>query len=208
MFIIDAHLDLAMNAMEWNRDLRLPVSAIREREKNLHDKPDRGKNVVSFPELRKGNIGVVVATQIARYVKADSLIPGWNSPEQAWAQTQGQLAWYRAMEDAGELVQIRNLYDLEKHLLIWNDGSPNEDKPIGYILSLEGADSIVTIQHLERAYDNGLRAVGPGHYGPGRYAQGTNATGGIGQAGRELLKEMESLNIILDATHLCDDSFS
>ncbi len=26
MFIIDAHLDLAMNAMEWNRDLKLPVA--------------------------------------------------------------------------------------------------------------------------------------------------------------------------------------
>ncbi len=37
--------------------------------------------------------------------------------------------------------------------------------------------------------------------------QGTDATGGIGKAGRELLKEMERLNIILDATHLCDDSF-
>ena len=52
-----------------------------------------------------------------------------------------------------------------------------------------------------------MRAVGPGHYGPGRYAQGTNATGGIGQPGRALLREMERLNIILDATHLCDDSF-
>ena len=207
MFIIDAHLDLAMNAMEWNRDLRLPVSDIREREKNLSDKPDRGRNVVCFPELRKGNVGLVVATQIARYVKPDSSLPGWNSPEQAWAQTQGQLAWYRAMEDAGEMIQIKNLYDLEKHLLIWNDGSPDDHKPIGYILSLEGADSIVTLQHLERAYAYGLRAVGPGHYGPGRYAHGTNATGGIGKSGRELLKEMESLNIILDATHLCDDSF-
>ncbi len=33
MFIIDAHLDLAMNAMEWNRDLKLPVDNLREREK-------------------------------------------------------------------------------------------------------------------------------------------------------------------------------
>jgi membrane dipeptidase len=65
----------------------------------------------------------------------------------------------------------------------------------------------VTVQHLERAHAYGLRAVGPGHYGPGRYAQGTNATGGIGNAGRALLAEMERLNIILDATHLCDDSF-
>ncbi|MBT1704713.1 dipeptidase [Chryseosolibacter indicus] len=207
MFIIDAHLDLAMNAMEWNRDLRKPIEEIRNREEHLKDKPDRGKGVVSFPELRKGNIGLVVATQIARYVAPDNSLPGWNSPEQAWAQTQGQLAWYKAMEDAGELVQIKDLPSLEKHLQLWNDGNSNTNKPIGYILSLEGADSIVTVKHLERAYAYGLRAVGPGHYGPGRYAQGTNATGGIGQTGRELLKEMERLNIILDATHLCDDSF-
>ena len=54
--------------------------------------------------------------------------------------------------------------------------------PIGYVLSLEGADSIVTLAHLERAYAQGLRAVGPAHYGPGVYAQGTNATGRSGSA--------------------------
>lgn len=207
MFTIDAHLDLAMNAMEWNRDLRKPIHEIREREKNLKDKPDRGNGVVCFPELRKGDVGLVVATQIARYVAPGNNLPGWNSPEQAWAQTQAQLSWYKAMEEAGELVQITNLNTLERQLKSWGDAMPREKKAIGYILSLEGADSIVTLQHLERAYQYGLRAIGPGHYGPGRYAQGTNATGGIGQQGRALLKEMESLNIILDATHLCDDSF-
>jgi membrane dipeptidase len=74
------------------------------------------------------------------------------------------------------------------------------------VLSLEGADSIVTLTHLERAYAQGLRAVGPAHYGPGVYAQGTNATGGIGARGRDLLRVMEELGIILDVTHLCDDS--
>jgi len=206
MFIIDAHLDLAMNAMEWNRDLRLPVVAINARETGLTDKPDRGKATVSLPELRRGKIGLVVATQIARFVEPVSWLPGWNSPEQAWAQTQAQLAWYNAMEEAGEMVQINDAQSLEKHMHLWCDGTTN-DKPIGYILSLEGADSIVTIKHLERAYNYGLRAVGPAHYGPGRYAQGTDATGFMGEAGRELLREMERLNIILDATHLCDDSF-
>src|SRR6478609_3625120 len=67
--IFDAHLDLSMNAMEWNRNLRLPVPVIREREKGLTDKPDRGKGMVSFPSLREGNIGIVVATQIARFVR-------------------------------------------------------------------------------------------------------------------------------------------
>src|SRR5688572_137555 len=164
MFIVDAHLDLAMNAMEWNRDLMLPVMDIRNREKGLTDKPDRGKAVVSLPALREGNIGLVVATQIARYVTPGNPNPGWNSPEQAWAQTQGQLAWYGAMEQAGELVQINNLQTLEQHLQLWQTGNENI-KPIGYILSLEGADSLVTLHQLEKAYAYGLRAVGPAHYG-------------------------------------------
>src|SRR5215216_6730013 len=112
MFTIDAHLDLAMNAMEWNRDVRKPIDEIRAREKGMKDKPDRGNNVVSFPELRKGDIGLVVATQIARYVAPGNNLPGWNSPEQAWAQTQGQFAWYKAMEENGELFQIKDLASL------------------------------------------------------------------------------------------------
>lgn len=207
MFIIDAHLDLSMNALEWNRDLIKPVAEINQREANLTDKPDRGKATVSLPELRKGNIGLVVATQIARYVAPGNPLPGWHSPTQAWAQTQGQLAWYQAMEEAGEMVQIKDLSSLEKHVVLWKDESRQEKKPIGYILSLEGADSLITIAHLECAWQYGLRAVGPAHYGPGRYANGTDATGKMGPEGIALLKEMERLNIILDATHLCDDAF-
>jgi membrane dipeptidase len=207
MFTIDAHLDLSMNAMEWNRDLRQEITAIRTREAGKSDKPDRGNGVVCFPELRKGNIGLVVETQIARYVASDNPLPGWHSPAQAWAHTQGQLAWYRAMEAEGELVQIKDLNALEKHMEIWMSGEDSTTLPIGYILSLEGADSIATPDHLASAYEYGLRALGPAHYGPGRYAQGTNATGLLGAEGIKLLKEMERLNIILDATHLCDESF-
>ena len=82
MFTIDAHLDLSMNALEWNRDLRKPIEAINERETGMTDKPDRAKGVVSLPELRKGNIGLVVGTQSARYVAPGNPLPGWHSPEQ------------------------------------------------------------------------------------------------------------------------------
>jgi membrane dipeptidase len=207
MFTIDAHLDLSMNALEWNRDLRQPIDAIRDREFGMTDKPDRGKATVSLPELRRGKVGLVVATQIGRYVAPDNPLPGWHSPEQAWAQTQGQRIWYETMVEDGEMTPIRNLDELENHLVLWSDDTPTEEKPIGYILSLEGADSIITPAYVERAYAYGLRAIGPAHYGPGRYAQGTDATGFMGPIGHELLKEMERFNIILDATHLCDDSF-
>ena len=206
-FIIDGHLDLSMNAMEWDRDLRLSVSILNQREEHLTDKPDRGKATVTFEELHRGNIGLVVATQIARYVKPGSTLPGWSSPEQAWAQTQGQLAWYKVMEAAGYMRMIRTKEDLDHHVNHWNDGSQNSSKPIGYILSLEGADSIVDISYLERAYQYGLRALGPAHYGPGRYANGTDAHGKLNADGIALLKEMDRLGLILDATHLNDDAF-
>ena len=206
MLIFDAHLDLAMNALEWNRDFSRPVEEIRGRERGMTDRPDRERGTVSFAEMRRGRVGLCVATQIARYVHVDSPLPGWHSPEQAWAMTQGQLAWYREMEARGELIQVRDAADLDRHVQRWR-GDTDERLPIGYILSLEGADSIVSMRHLERAVETGLRAIGPAHYGPGTYAHGTDADGGIGVRGRELLREMERLGVILDATHLCDTSF-
>ncbi|KAA6337571.1 hypothetical protein EZS27_014358 [termite gut metagenome] len=207
LLVIDAHLDLSMNALEWNRDLRESVHEINRRESGMTDKPDRGHATISFEELRKGNIGLVVATQIGRYVAPDNPLSGWHSPEQAWAQTQGQLAWYKAMEEDGQMVMIKDKEALEAHIALWTNGEANGTKPIGYLLSLEGADSIVTIDHLERAYDYGLRAVGPAHYGPGRYANGTDSSGRLNPKGQALLKKMDELKMILDVTHLNDDAF-
>ena len=205
IFCFDGHLDLAMNALEWNRDLRWSIKEIRESEKGMTDKPDRGNGTVTFPEMRRGNIGICVATLIGRYVDRSSKIPGWHSQEQAWAQTQGQLAWYRAMEDAGEMIQITNREQLQKHIETWN-ADPGKT-PVGYILSLEGADSIVSMKHLEIAYSNGLRAIGPAHYKEGVYANGTNSTGKLNVKGIELLKEMDRLGMILDVSHLNDEAF-
>ena len=206
MLIFDAHLDLSLNALEWNRDLRQPIARIRAQEVGLSDKQGRANGTVCLPEMRRARIGICVATQIARYVKPGNPLPGWKSPEQAWAQTQGQLAWYRAMEEAGELVQITTTAALDRQVTLWRE-EPPASAPIGYILSLEGADSMVTIGHVERAYAQGLRAIGPAHYGPGTYAHGTDANGALGHQGRELLREMDRLGMILDATHLCDESF-
>jgi membrane dipeptidase len=224
--IFDMHLDLSMNALLYNRDLRWSLEKIRRSEhiqsiaSNSKDKVDRGNNTVCFPEMRRGRVGLCVATQIGRYSSYFHKLPGWNSPEQAWAQTQGQLAWYRIMEEAGELTPIRNRTELDQHLDLWlnlpvvddslawtSSRSPETRHPIGFILSLEGADSIVTIDHLQRSYDDGLRALGLSHYGPGRYAHGTDENAPLPQQGKELLKEIQRLGIILDVTHLCDQCF-
>ena len=215
MFIIDSHLDLATNALSLNRDLTKPIPQIREKERTLgwKDTRDRGNGTVSLPALRRGEVGLVIATIISRVSDGTPLpslpLPGWHSPAQAYAFAQGQLAWYRVMEEQGEMVQITHVAALDKHLALWNDSSvANEQKPIGYILSLEGADSVVNLDYLETYYQNGLRLIGPAHFGPGRYSPGTHSDGsGLTADGKELLKAMERLGIMLDTTHLTDQAF-
>ncbi len=141
-------------------------------------------------------------------MRKGSPLPGWHSPEQAWAQTQAQLAWYRTMAEEGEMFQVTDIATLEKQIKLWEDSTrADKDKPVGFILSLEGADSLVNISYLEKAYAYGLRALGPAHYGEGRYAGGTGTEEGFSEAGKSLLKEMDSLHMILDVTHLTDLGF-
>jgi membrane dipeptidase len=216
MLIIDGHLDLAINALALNRNLQLPVHLIREKEKQLGwtDTQDRGKGTVAIPELKKARVGIVLATIIARYDECGNKLPtlpltGWHSPEQAYAYAQGQLAWYRLMEERGLMKQIHTKLQLDNWVALWKDETiSTHKKPIGFILSLEGADSIVDLSYLDEYYAEGLRAIGPAHFGPGRYAAGTHSDGsGITKIGKALLKKMASLRMALDATHLTDKGF-
>ncbi len=207
--IFDVHLDLSMNALEWNRDLRLPLSEIRNLEEGMSDLKGRAVNTVNFEEMRRGGMGICVATQIGGCMKPKGPVACWESPSQAWAMTQAQLEWYREMEAAGEMRMITNIAELDAHLEKWTDPekAAENKEAIGYILSLEGADSIVTLDHLDRAWNNGLRALGPAHYGAGRYAMGHDQTGGLPPGGAELIRKMDSLGIIMDVTHLSDECF-
>jgi membrane dipeptidase len=214
--IIDGHLDLATNAMTLNRDLTQSVHHIRENERalGLKDYQDRGNGTVALPELRQGNVALVFATMISRVsqtgAKLETMsLPGWHSPFQAYANAQAQLQWYRQMEEIGEMVAITNRDGLDRHVKAWtNPSSVNSKHPVGYILALEGADSIVNLDYLHRYHEQGLRSIGISHFGPGRYAAGTHSDqSGITTLGVELLKEMNALNIILDLTHLTDKGF-
>ncbi len=216
LFTVDSHLDLATNAMTLNRDLTQPVHSIRDKERKLNwnDYQDRGSGTVALPELRAGNIGLVFTTIISRVdEKGGPLetmsLPGWQSPQQAFANGQAQLAWYRTMEDVGEMVQITTKSGLNNHIQVWQDqSSTSHKKPVGYILTLEGADSIINLDYLYKYYDQGLRSIGLSHYGPGRYAAGTHSdNSGLTRLGVDLLKEMNKLDILLDLTHLTDKGF-
>jgi membrane dipeptidase len=204
MLLIDAHLDLAWNALGWNRDLCHEVSAIRDAERDMTGK-GRGRNTVSLPELRKAGVGISVVTVLARANAAGKNSIDFRNQDIAAATALGQLAYYRLLERHGLCTMIEDLPALEHAYATWQ--TEPETAPFGFILSMEGADPIVDPGHAEAWYRQGLRLVGLAHYGPSAYAYGTGSEGGLTPAGHDLLRVMEELGILLDLTHLADEAF-
>lgn len=206
MLIFDAHLDLAMNAVDWNRDLRKSIREIRDQEVDARMiEPGRCTNTVSFPELRAGQVGVGVATLFARLEPAINHAIGCTTPEACHAVAMSHLHYYRAMERSGWMRGIRTRSDLLKHINDFN--ADPERTPFGYILSMECADAVLDPEQLHDWYHLGLRAIGLTHYGANRYGGGTLSEAGLAEDAIPLLRKMEDLGMALDLTHLSDKAF-
>src|SRR4051794_20125016 len=120
MLLFDGHLDLAMNALSWNRDLTLPVHETRRLEVDAGmTQKGRGRGTVAFPEMRKGEVAVCIATVIARTQKPGNPLPGFAAAEIAFAAAQGQLAYYRMLEEEGILRLLTDWPALKAHVREW-----------------------------------------------------------------------------------------
>jgi len=211
--IFDSHLDLAWSAISFDRDLTRPLETVRARERGMTDEPSRGNNVLTLPELRRAGVAVCVATLLARAGPEHERQAGGykrtaldhTDPSLAFAQAHAQLAWYRLMEQRGLMRMLRTRGELDAHWRAY--AADPATTPLGFVLSMEGADPVTEPEQLRYWWDQGLRAIGPAHYGRGQYAYGTGVDGPLGDRGVALLKEMSRLGIILDATHLSDTSF-
>jgi membrane dipeptidase len=87
----------------------------------------------------------------------------------------------------------------------WNE--PGTTEPLGFVLAMEGADPIVEPSQVWSWWKDGLRVVSLSHYGLSAYAYGTSTEGGLTGPGRDLLREMESVGMVLDVTHLSEPAF-
>jgi membrane dipeptidase len=205
MLIFDAHLDMAWNATEWNRDLMLPVETIRKFERQFTDIVP-GDCTCSWVELKRGRVGLTICTLLPRLHRKDKLLTFPQSREAAYAISYGQLAYYRAMVTRGVLREVHNLETLNQHVNDWLT-KPVDTLPIGYILSMEGSPPILSPEQIAAWYADGLRILGPAHYGPNPYCYGTGSSGGFNEEGKRLLREMDKVGMLLDVTHLADESF-
>jgi membrane dipeptidase len=209
MLIIDSHLDLSWNALGWNRDLRWSLAEMRSAESQMGTR-GRRTNTISFGEMRRGKIGICLATLLARAnpkASNESLYPAidYRSQELACAVAQGQLAYYRLLEEDGVCRIVGDLAALERSYAEWTAASG--EPPFGFIIAMEGADPILRPSLVERWWRDGLRVIGISHYGPSAHGYGTGGDGPLTPKGRDLLRAMEETGMILDLTHSADQSF-
>ena len=204
MLIFDSHLDIAFCALQGNRDLTVPAATVR-----THDPAATvraiGTCTTTFPELRRGRVGIVCATVMSRIDPSDTVCTGMYVQEQCHAVARGHRAYYEAMERRGVMRMIHTAADLDEMVAAWDE--PALDTPIGAILTMEGADPIMDPDQVPEWYDLGLRMVSISHYGTTSYSHGTGTEGGLLPRAKPLLDALREAGIIVDVTHLTDQAF-
>lgn len=209
--IFDAHLDLAWNALHWNRDLTQTLDTVRAHERHMMDHPARGHGTVTLPELRNAGVRVCLGTVLVR-AKPDVCPTAGFSRRDLDFQNQtiahsvgvGQLAYYQRLAELGEIRLLQSREQFVQHIRQQNhDLCP----PIGVILAMEGADPIATPDEADWWWERGLRCVSLSHYAQGPYAPGTGIQGELPPIGRELLDQFMRLGMVVDLTHCAEPAF-
>jgi len=222
ILIIDGHLDMAFNALYKRRDLTLPVQVLREREDPIRGNVSQHQDslerrsgpwtqkpatvTVSLPEMRKGRVGIMLTTIMAR-VQAPSEASHNSVRTQAVAHARGRshLHYYEALEREGEIFWIRTAADLDKSVAMWED--PSGDTPIGLILTMESADPILGPDNVSFWTEAGLKSVSLTHFGANTYGHGTGTVGGLYPPAYPLLDAIASTDIAIDLSHASDLAF-
>ncbi len=154
MLIVDAHLDLAYNAIR-GRDVLLPASRQPADEEGIPS--------VGLPDLRAGSVGLVAATLFCEPARDKK--PGYANPQEAYAMAWRQMQWYLRRHDDHTLGLVTDPSQL-----------PGEktDGNLRAIILMEGADPIRTPDDVPFWFSAGVRIVGLA-WKRTRFAGGTGA---------------------------------
>lgn len=210
MIVVDAHEDIAYNALCYGRDYRINAWEKRRIEAGTEVVEKAGEATVGLPDAILGRVAVVHATIFVAPPRPkptpwDRL--QYKTPQEAYRLASQQLDYYRRIADECNRVQIiETQADLDTVLASWEQDQELVDHRQGLVLLMENADPIVEPKQFEEWYERGVRIVGPAWAGT-RYSGGTGQPGPLTDLGRELLENMESLNAILDLSHMAETAF-
>lgn len=208
-FIVDAHQDLAYNALTFRRDYTRAVLATREREHGTDTIKRNGHTLLGLAEYLLGHVGVIFGTLFAAPVRRRA--GAWETqvyanPAQAHRLYTKQLDYYHRLAGEHEVFRlIGSKGDLESVLATWQ-GDELAQRRVGIVPLMEGADGIREPKEAEGWMERGVRIIGLAWAGT-RYAGGTGEPGPLTPEGRRLLTVMADLGLMLDLSHASDESF-
>ena len=196
--IVDAHEDLAYNALALGRDFL--TSALEKRAREGAE-TSGGSATIGLPEALRGNVRVIFSTLYAAPGSNQNKIPGktYSTPEEAEEQAHEQLAYYSELSMDPRITLITSREELERVV-------SSREPCVGMVLLMEGADPIVQPHDAHDWFRSGVRIVGPAWHRT-RYSAGTGEPGPLTDLGRVLIRELSSAGFILDTSHLAEASF-
>jgi membrane dipeptidase len=210
MIIVDAHEDIAYNALCYGRDYRRSALETRKLETDPALIARRGTATIGLPDALLGRVALVfstifVAPDDGEANKAWSNFT-YKTPEQAYKLGIDQLDYYNRIADESDKIrQVKTNADLDAVLETWADGKTTADHKQGLVLLMENADPILEPRQFEEWFERGVRIVGPAWAGT-RYAGGTGQPGPLTKLGYELLNVMADFKAILDLSHLAEEA--
>lgn len=203
MMFVDGHLDIAYVAMTTGRDFPAGVAAIRAAERSPD--PHFGTATLGLPDLRRGGVGLVFATLFAMPGGAagSDLSPAraYTTPAEAHALAAAQLDYYHGLAARGLVRLITSRAELAAHRAAWP-----QDGCLGMVILMENGDPIVAPEEAAWWAEGGVRIVGPAWQGT-RYCGGTGQPGPLTALGRALLPELAAAGLLLDVSHMAEESF-
>jgi membrane dipeptidase len=210
MIVLDAHQDIAYNALCFGRDYRRNAWETRRIEAGTTIVTHAGQATLGLPDALLGRVAVVFSTLFVAPYEGNDNVPwaklSYRTPGEAYQFASQQADYYQRITDESDKVTlIRTAADLDAVLATWGDGKGIPDHRQGLVLLMENADPILEPKQFEEWYERGVRIVGPA-WKASRYAGGTGQPGPLTALGDELLEVMSSFNAILDLSHLAEEA--
>ncbi|MFW6368915.1 MAG: dipeptidase [Spirochaetota bacterium] len=204
MFYVDAHEDIAYGALALGRNISRTVAETRRREAGSKAHELSGTGTLGFQEMRDAGVGLVFATlftlPLEEQKKGEMAYPCVDA---AHEQARAQLELYKRWAAEDEYLHIvRSRSDLRRLEALREDPS-RRNMDLGLLILMENAAPITTPSEAAWWWEHGVRIIGPA-WANNRYTGCSRDGGGLTDAGRDLLREMDTIGYILDLTHSSD----
>src|SRR5258708_12001675 len=115
--IVDAHEDIAYNAVHFHRDFTRSAYLTRKIEAGSAAPPNRGRATLGLPNALLGRVGIVFGTLFVSPAWASSgYEPAYEPPAQAYKQALNQLDVYQPLAESDESGGRARLVTAPPHL--------------------------------------------------------------------------------------------